>query len=172
MRREQHHITEFMVAAEQEVPQMPGIPSRETCELRVRLIAEELLELCDALDVDVRLIRNRGDGTRICGVSANPNDYVPAPVQPVTNLRDAYDGVIDILVVTIGTGIALGLDIEPGWDEVQRSNMSKFIDGHKREDGKWVKGPSYSPAKLQPIIDAQIAEARRKQSAETPPQRE
>ena len=38
--------------------------------------------------------------------------------------------------------------------------MSKFIDGYKREDGKWVKGPSYSPAQLAPIVEDQREAAR------------
>ena len=53
--------------------------------------------------------------------------------------------------------MAYGIDMEPIHEEIQRSNMSKFIDGHLREDGKWVKGPSYSPADIKPIIEAQIA---------------
>lgn len=71
------------------------------------------------------------------------------------NLVETYDAILDLLVVTIGAAVALGLDLEPGWQEVHRSNMSKFIDGHRREDGKWVKGPSYSPANLAPIVEAQ-----------------
>ena len=68
---------------------------------------------------------------------------------------EVYDAILDLLVVTIGAANAFGMDLEPGWNEVMRSNMTKFIDGHKREDGKWIKGPSYSPANLKPILDAQ-----------------
>ena len=32
--------------------------------------------------------------------------------------------------------------------------MSK-VGGYKREDGKWVKPATYSPASLQPLLDAQ-----------------
>lgn len=39
------------------------------------------------------------------------------------------------------------------FDEVHRSNMSKFIDGHKDENtGKWIKGPSYSPADIKSVV--------------------
>jgi len=65
------------------------------------------------------------------------------------------DSIGDLLVVVLGTAVAFGMDIEPIFNEIHRSNMTKFIDGHKREDGKWVKGPSYSPANLEPIIKAQ-----------------
>lgn len=69
------------------------------------------------------------------------------------DLVAAYDAILDLLVVTVGTAVAMGLKLQPGWEEVHRSNMTKFIDGHKREDGKSVKGPSWSPPNLQPIID-------------------
>lgn len=65
------------------------------------------------------------------------------------------DSIADSLVVILGTAVACGLDIEPVFQEVMRSNMTKFIDGHRREDGKWVKGPSYEPANLAPIVRAQ-----------------
>lgn len=71
------------------------------------------------------------------------------------NIVKAYDAILDLLVVVIGTGVSMGVDLEPGWQEVHRSNMTKFIDGYRRGDGKWMKGSSYSPANLQPIIEAQ-----------------
>jgi predicted HAD superfamily Cof-like phosphohydrolase len=77
----------------------------------------------------------------------------------MNNLEKSYDAILDLLYVVIGTAVAIGLDIEPGFQEVHRSNMTKFIDGHRRADGKWVKGPSYSPANLEPIIKKQIEEA-------------
>lgn len=78
-----------------------------------------------------------------------------APNGKILSITNAYDATLDLKVVVIGTGVAMGVDLEPGWEEVHRSNMSKFIDGYKREDGKWIKGPSYSPANLGPILEAQ-----------------
>lgn len=65
------------------------------------------------------------------------------------------DAIADLLVVVLGTAVACGIDIQPIWDEIYRSNMTKFIDGHMRVDGKWMKGLSYSPANLAPILEAQ-----------------
>jgi len=70
-------------------------------------------------------------------------------------LHEVADAIGDLLYVVYGTAIAYGIDIEPIFAEIHRSNMSKFIDGYRRADGKWVKGPSYSPANLEPIIEAQ-----------------
>ncbi len=61
----------------------------------------------------------------------------------------------DLLYVVYGTAVSLGIDMDPVFKEVHRSNMSK-IGGYKREDGKWVKPPTYSPASLDAIIRTQM----------------
>ena len=60
----------------------------------------------------------------------------------------------DLLYVVYGTAVSLGIDMEPVFQEVHRSNMSK-VGGFKREDGKWVKPPTYSPAKIEPLLNKQ-----------------
>jgi len=60
----------------------------------------------------------------------------------------------DLLYVVYGTAVSCGIDMEPVFREVHRSNMSK-VGGHKREDGKWVKPPTYSPAAVAPLLTAQ-----------------
>src|SRR5713101_3828793 len=62
----------------------------------------------------------------------------------------------DLLYVVYGTAVSCGIDMAPVFREVHRSNMSK-VGGHKRADGKWMKPPNYSPARLQPILAAQGA---------------
>ncbi len=60
----------------------------------------------------------------------------------------------DLLYVVYGTAVACGIDMEPVFREVQRSNMSK-VGGSKRDDGKWIKPPTYSPARIEPILEQQ-----------------
>ncbi|MCY3955644.1 MAG: hypothetical protein OXF47_06580 [Nitrospira sp.] len=60
----------------------------------------------------------------------------------------------DLLYVVYGTAVSYGIDMAPVFREVQRSNMSK-AGGYKREDGKWVKPPTYSPARVAPILESQ-----------------
>lgn len=62
----------------------------------------------------------------------------------------------DLLYVVYGTAVSCGIDMEPVFKEVHRSNMSK-VGGHKREDGKWIKPASYSPAAIEPILAEQRA---------------
>ena len=60
----------------------------------------------------------------------------------------------DLLYVVYGTAVSYGIDMDPVFREVHRSNMSK-VGGHKREDGKWVKPATYSPARIEPILAEQ-----------------
>jgi predicted HAD superfamily Cof-like phosphohydrolase len=66
----------------------------------------------------------------------------------------------DLLYVVYGTAVSYGIDMGPVFQEVHRSNMSK-IGGYKREDGKWVKPPSYSPAAIAPILAEQHSHVER-----------
>jgi predicted HAD superfamily Cof-like phosphohydrolase len=57
----------------------------------------------------------------------------------------------DLLYVVYGTAVSYGIDMAPVFREVHRSNMSK-VGGYKREDGKWVKPATYSPADVQTVL--------------------
>jgi predicted HAD superfamily Cof-like phosphohydrolase len=61
----------------------------------------------------------------------------------------------DLLYVVYGTAVSYGIDMDPVFREVHRSNMSK-VGGYKREDGKWVKPATYSPARIEPILAEQV----------------
>ena len=65
----------------------------------------------------------------------------------------------DLLYVVYGSAVSCGIDMEPVFREVHRSNMSK-VGGHKREDGKWIKPVTYSPAILEPILVQQEKSAK------------
>jgi predicted HAD superfamily Cof-like phosphohydrolase len=54
------------------------------------------------------------------------------------------DGIVDLIVVAIGTGLAYGIDLRPIWDVVHRANMRKW-GGGVREDGKILKPPDWQP---------------------------
>jgi len=64
----------------------------------------------------------------------------------------------DLLYVVYGTAVSYGIDMKPVFEEVHRSNLSK-VGGFKRADGKWVKPATYSPASVQPLLDAQCEAA-------------
>lgn len=66
------------------------------------------------------------------------------------------DAIGDLLYVVLGSAIAYGIDPEPIFEEVYRSNMTKkWPDGtvHRDEGGKVIKPSTYSPPNLGPIIE-------------------
>ena len=151
MNKNQKNVEKFMLAAGQKGNDYPSGISKKDAELRVILLLEEVLEFSAASGVEVKLNFENTNG-----IVRNTNDLVIEGGGAV-DLVEIADGVGDINYVSEGAALAYGIDMELIHAEIQRSNMSKFIDGHRREDGKWVKGPSYSPADIKSIIDAQIA---------------
>ena len=70
------------------------------------------------------------------------------------NLAAVAKEMTDLLYVTYGTAVSYGIDMEPVFQEVHRSNLSK-VGGYKRADGKWVKPTTYSPADIDSIVEVQ-----------------
>ncbi len=113
MRESQNKVKDFHVAAGALINENPTIPDAANAKLRVDLIQEELDELSGALGL--MLFEKR-------------------------NLVEVADAIGDLLYVVLGTAVACGMDAESIFNEIHRSNMTKFIDGTRRADGKWIKG--------------------------------
>ena len=67
------------------------------------------------------------------------------------DLIETADALGDLMYVILGTGVACGIDLEPVFEEIHRSNLTK-VGGYKREDGKWIKPDSYSPANIASVL--------------------
>ena len=75
------------------------------------------------------------------------------------NWIEVVDAICDLLYVTYGAASALGVDIEPFFAEVHRSNMAKLGDDGKpirREDGKVLKPLTWTPPDLMSILRREI----------------
>lgn len=99
------------------------------------------------------------------------------------NLTETADALADLLYVVLGTAVACGLDLEPIFEEVHRSNESKLWTMSevkkmlnaspewkgtatsyrasanyivKSNEGKVIKSPSFTPPKLGPLIQSQL----------------
>jgi predicted HAD superfamily Cof-like phosphohydrolase len=117
--RPQQDIVTLMQLFNQRVKETPELPDPETRLLRARLVFEEALEFVKGCGCTVVLAGLDGEQQVIdqIGVVTDPNrepDFV-----------EYVDGCIDQLVVTYGALNAAGVQAQPAWDEVQRSNMSK-----------------------------------------------
>lgn len=75
------------------------------------------------------------------------------------NIVETADALGDLLYVVLGSAVEFGIDMEPVFEEIHRSNMTK-VGGHKNEYGKFVKPDTYEPANLGPIIEQQTYDAR------------
>ena len=73
------------------------------------------------------------------------------------DLVEAIDGLCDIAVVTYGTAEDIGVDLEPFFDEVMRSNFAK-VGGPVREDGKHLKPPGWTSPDIAGVLAKMIAE--------------
>lgn len=69
---------------------------------------------------------------------------------------EELDACMDLIWVILGYAHARGFNVEGGWNEVTRSNMSKIDPEtgkvNKREDGKVMKPATFSPPNLEPFI--------------------
>lgn len=131
-------VRDFMRTYQQLIPKSPIMPDPVTQNLRYRLIDEEAQELSEA-----------------------------------TNAKEYLDAIGDLLYVVYGAALAGGFSphqVDAAFCEIHRSNMSKcWSDDEidcipadsrstrvgdnrhivRRSDGKIVKSPSYSPARLE-----------------------
>ena len=73
--------------------------------------------------------------------------------------RSVAKEIADLLYVVYRAADVLAIPIDEVFREVHRSNMSKLGEDGKpvrRDDGKVLKGPNYSPANLEGIVDGDI----------------
>jgi len=99
-------MVEWMDAFGQDTPEEACIPPIEILKLRTRLIEEEVKEeVLPALD---GLVYSRGEYKKI------------------DNFLETLDGLGDSLFVIIGTFVALGVDTQQVWNEILKSNWTKF----------------------------------------------
>src|SRR5262245_43693266 len=130
----QLQVQDFMLAAEQACPGTPTVPDNAILELRYKLMNEELQEFARAVTRHW-LVGHAYDEQEI--------------------LVEVADALCDLMYVTLGTAVAFGITLAPIFEAVHESNMQKFIDGHRREDGKYIKGPSWRPPPIKSLLEAQ-----------------
>lgn len=69
---------------------------------------------------------------------------------------EQLDACMDMIWVIIGYALSRGWDVEGAWNEVSRSNFSKFDDQgnpiKNPDTGKIMKGPNFSPPSLEKFL--------------------
>ncbi len=127
-----------------------GVPTRyrpesipdDRVRLRLKLIGEEFIELIAAtMGTPEALGANNAEEA----IREFRQIVDESPVK--VDLVAVADALADLDYVIEGSRLEWGIDGGPIADEVQRSNMSKLVDGKPvvRDDGKILKGPNWSP---------------------------
>lgn len=156
MDKDQKNVNEFMTNAGQDVHTKLRIPTEQDINLSAKLILEEALETIHAMGARVKLVVEEGE----FGLQTKEHQVTETNIRIAVNecvadeidMVEIADGCADVDYINNGIATRCGIDLDPVKAEVHRSNMSKFIDGHRREDGKWVKGPSYTPANIARVL--------------------
>ena len=117
-------VGEFHATYGLPIKEEPGHPSPDRIKLRRELISEEYWEYDRAVE---------------------KNDLV-----------NVAQELADLLYVVYGAALEYGIPLDEVVAEVHRANMSKLdADGSvlRREDGKVLKGPKYSPPDIEGILN-------------------
>lgn len=75
----------------------------------------------------------------------------------IGRMEEIAGELADVLYVTFGTAVALGIDLAPVFAEVHRSNMAKVSGGVVRDasTGKILKPPGWTPPDVAAVLKAQ-----------------
>lgn len=101
----------------------PALPDEKLRQLRIDLLREEM------------------------------DEYIQAETDD--DLVEVADALADIIYIACGTAVAYGIPLDRVFAEVHRSNLSKLGKDGKpiyREDGKVLKGPSFTPPDVKGIL--------------------
>jgi predicted HAD superfamily Cof-like phosphohydrolase len=114
---------QFETAINSAIPQHPSIPSKDVLALRKTLITEEFKEVIIELEAEQ------------------------------TDLPNLAQELADLLYVTLGTFVAIGVDADAVFAEVHRANMQK-VSGPRRADGKIMKPEGFKKADVASVIES------------------
>lgn len=148
-------MREFHAMAGATIGRQPGVLNTKDASLRARLIIEEAMETALAL-----LMMNESDSavaaidlwTMIDSLIKGCIDKSRQIQSPNDALVESIDGCVDLAYVTIGTNVSMGVSLDPFWNEVHRSNMSKA--GGPVVEGKLMKPRGWYPPRIAELLDA------------------
>jgi predicted HAD superfamily Cof-like phosphohydrolase len=188
--RPQEDIVTLMTQFEQDVKSAPELPDAATRLLRARLVFEEALEFVRACGCTVAIAGPDGTTAKVIdeiSVVAAPEvtpdfpEYVDGCIDQLVvtygalvaagvKTQSAWDEVqrsnmskawphCDVCdaVLVRRNGEEL---VHPDDANAHSGNWHTVLKVHKREDGKFIKAPTYSPANLKRVIEEQIEQAR------------
>lgn len=135
----------------QPIGDKPELLTDERFKLRLKLVAEEFVELLEAT-AGTEWMYSDTEDEYVGDMLAR---YIDEATYTEPDLVDMCDALADLDYVIEGMRVELGVNGEPIAEEVQRSNLSKLgADGFPvmREDGKVIKGPDFTPPDIAGVL--------------------
>ncbi|UOF78407.1 ntP-ppase-like protein [Caudoviricetes sp.] len=124
-------------------------PINENFQVQLGCHFEEIHEMLDALECnDPHLLQDAMEAMNTLAVLLKSG----AIGMTITNRKEFLDGLADQVVTAVGTGHCAKMDMRRAVTEVDRSNWSKYDEEGNpifNENGKIMKGPSYTPPNLE-----------------------
>jgi predicted HAD superfamily Cof-like phosphohydrolase len=179
--RPQHDIVTLMKQFDQEVKESPELPDSATRLLRARLVLEEALEFVRACGCSVTADQKTviDDSAVELDPNSTPDlvEYVDGCIDQLVvtygalnaagiEAQSAWDEVqrsnmskawphcsVCDAVLERGSGSDL---VHPGDSYAHAGAWQTILKVHKRDDGKFIKAPTYSPANIKRIIEEQL----------------
>lgn len=155
----QAKVAEFMTGGGQEVRDFPTIPERLGAAYDEGHQAEFIIAATMKGFAD--MIKETADTYKSEQLlsMALLSEEVAELFQAIAenDLVEIADGSTDVKVIVYGIDNRYGLPSQVLFDEVHRSNMSKFVDGRAVRDaaGKIQKPPTWSPPRIQQVLYGQ-----------------
>ena len=104
----------------------------------------------------VEMLESTGDSESTLGTLEDLAGFYKSGCGNVTRFDRLalLDALCDQIVTAIGIGYMAGFDMQAALAEVDRSNWSKFENGHPvfNAQGKIAKGRNYTPPDLKPAL--------------------
>ncbi|MDO4263440.1 MAG: hypothetical protein Q4C67_04510 [Deinococcus sp.] len=124
----------FHAAIGEPAPQQPALPSAGLLRIRRTLLDEEWAEVQEELDLlEARLAAGEAR-------------------EPAAELHRLAHELTDLLYVTYGTLVQLGIDPAATFAAVHQANLGK-VGGPLRADGKLLKPPGWQPADVRSVLE-------------------
>jgi predicted HAD superfamily Cof-like phosphohydrolase len=71
------------------------------------------------------------------------------------NLEKIADGIVDTIVVTLGAACTYGIDVQPIWDEIHKTNLLKSTGPINPVTGKKQKPEGWKPPEVVRLLKEQ-----------------
>lgn len=129
------------------------MPDRNTRVARIKWMAEKLGRLAKAWDVEFAM-NNLGSDVQFSGKWTS---YSAFEIETEA-MTEAYETTLALIELGVGNSVAMGLDLEPGWQIVMAHHAARVGTGRWVED-LYTGAPGCEPPSLESVVLEQYKKA-------------